>query len=130
MHIFFRSFLLLALVAAPAAFAQRKIGDVVVSVDTHQIRVHVSGATPELDALPFQPFTAHGRHKPVASGGDYDIRFSPAGPNQVRVDIAKGLGVTPVASETASGANLHQAFYRAADLAVEKTNGLGLKGVF
>src|SRR5471030_451463 len=130
MQNFLRLFLLSAMAVAPAALAQRKIGEVSINVDLHQIRVHVSGATPELEALALTAFGAHGRYKLVASGGDYDIRFSPAGATQVRVDITKGLGVTPVASEIATGTNLHHALYRAADIAVEKTNGLGLKGFF
>jgi TolB protein len=64
----------------------------------------------------------------VASGAAFDIRFSAVAGNQVRVDITKGAGGSPAASEVATGSNLHQALYRAADIAVEKTNGLGLKG--
>src|SRR6185295_13401433 len=37
---------------------------------------------------------------------------------------------TPVFSETVSGNNLRHALLRAADVAVVKTNGLGLKGFF
>ncbi len=130
MQNFFRLLLLVALSAAPGAFAQRKIGDVTVNFDKDKIAVHVSGSTAELDALAVQAFGAHGRYKLVASGGAFDIRFSPVSGTQVRVDISRGLNVSPVTSETATGQNLHQALYRAADIAVEKTNGLGLHGFF
>jgi TolB protein len=130
MQILFRFLLLVALTAVPAALAQRRIGDVVISVDKNKIAVHVSGATPELDALAVQAFSAHGRYKLVPSGGEFDISFSPVTGTQVRVDIKKGLSVTPSVSEVATGTNLSHALYRAADIAVEKTNGLGLKGFF
>lgn len=129
MQILLRLALLLAL-ATPALFAQRKIGEVTISVDKDKVPVHVSASTPELEALALQAFGAHGRYRLVVSGAAFDIRFSAVTGTQVRVDIAKGLSVSPVASEVATGANLHQALFRAADIAVEKTNGLGLKGFF
>jgi TolB protein len=49
-------------------------------------------------------------------------------PTQVRVDITKGGA--PFSSEVATGSNARQALLRAADAAVEKTNGQGLKGFF
>ncbi len=126
----FRLLLLVALIAAPAALAQRKIGEVTITVDKNKIPVHVSGATAELDALAVQAFSAHGRYKLVASGGEFDLRFSAVTGTQVRVDITKGLSTTAFASEVATGTSLHPALYRAADIAVEKTNGLGLRGFF
>ena len=126
----FRLLLLATLIATPAAYAQRKLGDVTINFDKDRIPVRVSGTTPELEGLAVQAFDAHGRYKRVASGGAFDIRFSPAGGTQVRVEITKGLTASPVASEIATGTTLHHAFYRAADLAVEKTNGLGLHGFF
>ena len=47
----------------------------------------------------------------------------------MRVDIAKGDGQV-VASEVVSGTSTRNALLRAADVAVEKTNGLGLRGYF
>lgn len=119
----------LSCVAAPA-LAQRSLGSVEVAVDGSVLLVRVSGTTAELNALALTAFNTHGRYKIVASGHTYDIRFSPAGPTQVRVDVTKGLGGSPVASETAGGKTLREALLRAADIAVEKTNGLGLKGYF
>ncbi len=126
----FRLLLLVALVTSPAALAQRKIGEVSITVEKGKIPVHVSGTTPELDALARIAFGAHGRYRLVVSGGDFDIRFSPATATQVRVDITKGQSASPFAAEIATGTNLHHALYRAADFAVEKTNGLGLRGFF
>lgn len=128
MQHFLRLFLLLGLATAPA-LAQR-LGVVEVAVDNSVLLVRVSGATPELNDAALRAFSTHGRYKLVASGYVYDIRFSPAGPAQVRVDITKGLGATPVASETVTGTSLRHALLRAADVAVEKTNGLGLRGYF
>ena len=99
-------------------------------VDNRTIPVRVSGATQELNTLALQAFGAHGRYHLVASGYIYDIKFSPAGPSQVRVDVERGIGGGVVASEVASGADVRGALFAAADIAVEKTNGLGLKGFF
>ena len=127
MNLFLRLLVLLACAAAPA-LAQRSLGSVEVAVDGSVLLVRVSGSTPELDALARTAFNTHGRYKLVASGYAFDIRFSPAGPTQVRVDIARGTA--NVASETATGRTLREALLRAADIAVEKTNGLSLKGYF
>lgn len=125
----FRWLVFFSCVTAPLA-AQRSLGSVEVAVDGSVLQVRVSATTPELNTLALTAFNTHGRYKLVASGYTYDIRFSPAGPTQVRVDITKGLGSSPVASEVANGKTLREALLRAADIAVEKTNGLGLKGYF
>lgn len=126
-----RLFLLLALLA-PAAFAQRHIGEVTIDADNQKIPIRVSAATPELEALAIQAFSAHGRYRPVVSGADYDIRFAPAGGTQVRVDVTKTAkgAATPVAAEIVPGTSLRNALLRAADVAVAKTSGLGLRGFF
>ncbi len=112
------------------AFAQRNLGDVDVTADNRMIPVRVSGATQELNSLAIQVFSAHGRYHVVASNFIYDLRFSPAGPGAVKVDILHGFGGTPVASEVATGASTRQALFAAADIAVAKTNGQGLRGFF
>jgi TolB protein len=129
MKYFFRLIVFFLCVVAPVS-AQRSLGTVEVAVDGSVLLVRVSGTTPELNALALIAFDTHGRYKLVASGYTYDIRFAPAGPTQVRVDITKGPGSTPVASETATGKSLREALLHAADTAVEKTNGVGLKGYF
>jgi|CZKI01.1.fsa_nt_gi TolB protein len=121
---------LVALAIAAPALAQRDIGTVEVLADNRTIPVRVSGATPEMNALALQAFGSHGRYHLVASGFVFDIRFSPAGAGQVRVDISRGAGAQPVASEVASGTGPRNALLAAADAAVEKTNGLGLRGYF
>jgi len=123
-------FLLLALSIAAPALAQRDIGTVEVAADNRTIPVRVSGETPDLNALALQAFGAHGRYHLVASGYLYDIRFSPAGQSQVRVDVSRGYGGGAVLSEVASGTGQRGALLAAADLAVDKTNGLGLRGFF
>lgn len=124
-----RIFLLLSALVSPV-LAQRNIGDVVVVAEKNTIPVRVSANSPELNALAQQAFGAHGRYRLAPSGFAYDIRFSLVTPTQVRVDITKGSSGTPFASEIANGSNARHALLRAADIAVVKTNGLGLKGFF
>ena len=126
---FFLRLVLLFAVSLPVANAQRNIGEVVVTADTKTVPVRVSSTNPELNALAVQAFRSHGRYRVVASGFTYDIKFTPAGATQVRVEIARSSG-TPVHSEVATGSSARNALLRAADVAVEKTNGLGLKGFF
>ncbi len=124
-----RLFLLLAVAAAPA-LAQRNIGEVTVTAENKTIPVRVSANTPELNDLAVRAFNVHGRYRLTASGFAYDIRFSLVTPTQVRVDITKGSAGTPFSSDVATGRNGMDALLRAADIAVVKTNGLGLKGFF
>ncbi len=127
----FLSLLLTSLAIAAPAFAQRDIGDVYVNADTRMIPIRVSGTTAELNSLALQAFSAHGRYHvvPGGSGYAYDLRFSAAGPGEVRVDITRGLGGSQD-SAVGSGPTTRSAFFAAADRAVEKTNGLGLRGFF
>ncbi|MEY2880937.1 MAG: hypothetical protein RLZZ15_3317 [Verrucomicrobiota bacterium] len=115
--------------AAPAASAAKDPWTIIVDTDS-ALPVRVSGATPELNGLAQRAFATHGRYRLVARDFAYDIQFTPAGAAAVRVDITKGVGGAKVASEIVSGLTLKNALYRAADLAVEKTNGLGLRGYF
>ena len=124
-----RAILISLSICAPA-LADRYIGEVEVAADNRMIPVRVSGATAELQSLALQAFSAHGRYHVVPSGYVFDIRFSPAGAGQVRVDISRGPSGSPFASEVASGTSQRSAFLAAADAAVAKTNGLGLRGFF
>ena len=130
MNTFLRLFVLVvALAAAATASAQRDahdLGDLLISADLHTIAVHVSGSTPEINALANQAFKAHGRYRLVTTGGAYDIQFSQVAPSQVQVNVTKG-GAN-VLSQVAAGTSLRNAFFRAADLAVKATSGL--KGFF
>jgi TolB protein len=127
------TFLVLCLPAfSLSALAQgaRNIGEVRVDVSNSAIPVRVSANSAELQALAQTAFNTHGRYRLVASGYAYDIKFSAAAATQVRVDITKGAAGAAVHSETVTGATPRQALLRAADVAVVKTNGLGLRGYF
>ncbi len=120
--------LLLTLAVAPAS--ARDLGEVVVTGSKDLLRVRVSANTPALNDLALRAFNVHGRYVLAASEYAYDIKFSQVTATQVRVDITKGTHGTPYLSEIVTGRNESEALLRAADLAVEKTNGLGLKGFF
>jgi TolB protein len=122
-----RLFLFLALVSS--AYSQRDIGPIDIQGEK-TIPVRVSANTPELNALAQQAFGVHGCYRVVASGQLYDIKFSLVAPTEVRVDISKGAAATPVASEIATGTSARNALLKAADMAVVKTNGAGLRGFF
>jgi TolB protein len=119
----FRLVLVLGCLVAPAAFAQREIGSIDIEASFKTTPIRVSADTPELNNLALVAFGAHGAYRLVASGYDYDVRFSLLAPGEVRVDVARADGQS-VASETATGANTRNAFFRAADMAVAHTTGL------
>ncbi|MCF7688952.1 MAG: biopolymer transporter Tol [Cephaloticoccus sp.] len=110
-------------------FAQRNIGDVIVTADIKTVSVRVSANVPELNNLAQLAFSAHGRYRLANSGFGYDIRFTQVATNQVQVDIERSGGAK-VLSQVVSGTDARNALLRAADVAVEQTNGLGLKGFF
>lgn len=122
---------LLSLVLCAPAVSGRDIGDVSVIVENKTIPVHVSADDPALNGLALQAFNSHGRYR-LSYGGSaaFDIHFSAAGANQVRVDVTKGFDHEPVVSEIVPGSSERDALLRAADLAVERTNGQGLRGFF
>jgi TolB protein len=122
--------LLLLAASTVSLHAQRDIGSVEVFAENKTVPVRVSANTPELNALALQAFGTHGRYRLVASGFAFDIKFSAVTPTQVRVDITKSPSGTAVASEVVTGATARNALLRAADVAVVKTNGLGLRGFF
>ncbi|MCC6414468.1 MAG: PD40 domain-containing protein [Opitutaceae bacterium] len=122
----FSLFLCLGLVLAKA---QRDIGQVSIDSDIKTVGIRVSANVPELNNLAVQAFSAHGRYRVVASGFSYDIRFSQVAGNQVRVDIGRSSGGV-VHSEMVTGGSPRDALLRAADVAVERTNGVGLRGFF
>lgn len=124
----------LRVLAAGMAFASgsllaqgtKDLGDVVIRADLKTISVTVSGSTTELNNLANLAFEAHGRYRRVASGGSFDIKFAPAGANQVQVTVSKGGSVT--LNQVAQGTSTRNALFRAADMAVTATSGL--KGFF
>ena len=125
--------LLIAVLAIGSAFGAqpaRKLGEINVVVDANTIPVRVSASSAELQTPALNAFDAHGRYRRVTSGHSYDIKFTAVGPTQVRVDVTKGAAAEPVVSQVVSGTTVRQALFRAADVAVEKTNGTGLRGFF
>lgn len=127
MQKFFRFALLLAVLSSPL-FA-RDLGDIVVPVD-NMIAVRVTSNNPELQRLATAAFNAHGRYTVERPQANYELKFTQLAPNQVRLDIAKGLSPQPVFSQVVSGTSARNALLRAADIAVDKTNGQGLRGFF
>lgn len=127
-----QNFLRLILLANLLAFtaAARDIGPINVEFDSRMIKVRVSANTAELDALARLAFGSHGRYFLADGGHAFDIRFTAVAATQVRVDILRGSGGTPIASEVVTGTTARQALLRAADVAVAKTNGMGLRGFF
>jgi TolB protein len=121
---------LAAMLAPVHAQGARNIGEVRVDVSNSAIAVRVSGSSADLQTLAQTAFRAHGRYRLVASGHAYDIRFTAVAATQVKVEITRGAAATPVHAETVTGATPRQALLRAADVAVSKTNGLGLRGFF
>jgi TolB protein len=128
----FPCLLILAALSVGPLLAQRNIGDVTSFVDGQTISVKVSANSAEMQKLAHDAFSAHGRYRVVPSGHAYEFKFTATGANQVRLDITKGSAATPVGSQTVSGSSAHHALLRAADVAVEKTNGLtpSLRGFF
>lgn len=115
---------------AVGAQGSRNIGEVRVDTSSAAIPVRVSASSADLQALAQTAFHSHGRYRLVASGHAFDLKFTAVAATQVRVDITKGAAATPVHGETVTGATPRQALLRAADVAVAKTNGLGLRGFF
>ena len=132
MQSFIRLTLVLITAASFSLRAQpvRDIGKIEVIAENKTLPIRVSANTPELNALALQAFGTHGRYRLVASGFAFDIKFSAVTPTQVRVDITKTPSGTPVASEVVTGSSARNALLKAADVAVVKTNGLGLRGYF
>lgn len=107
----------------------RKLGTIEVTGDK-QIGVQVTATSPDMQKLAQQAFSSHGRYRVVASSGSFNIRFSSVSPTQVKVDVTRSVGGTPVLSQTVSGTSARNALLRAADVVVEKTSGQELKGFF
>jgi TolB protein len=121
---------LLVLLTAAPALAVRELGTLEVNADNRTLPVRVSADAADLNSLAQLAFGSHGRYRVVASNFVYDIRFSSAGPTQVRVDISRGGGGAVVYSQVVSGASRRAALLEAADVAVAKTNGQNLRGYF
>src|ERR1051325_1427309 len=96
---FLRHLLVFSIAGAAALAAQ--VGDVNFTVN-NAIKVRVSGNTEELNSAALRAFRVHGAYEVVANNFTFDIRFTAAGANQVRVDVMKGNAA--VASQVVTGA--------------------------
>jgi TolB protein len=130
MPMFSKISLLLALLAAPL-FGVEKF-EVNLSASAKTLPIRVTSGSPALQALAVRAFNTHGRYRLVGAGTGalYNIAFSGAGGNAVRVDVTRGTDNQSVASETVTESTLNRSLFKAADFAVEKTNGQGLRGYF
>ncbi|MEO7413506.1 MAG: biopolymer transporter Tol [Opitutaceae bacterium] len=127
----FLSLFLLAALTMLAHGQPARDMEIVVYGDSNAIPVRVTASTPELTALAQQAFSVHGRYKLVTTGHAYEIKFSLVSATQVRVEITKGAAGAPFfPGEVATGTSTRNALLRAADIAVVKTNGQGLRGFF
>lgn len=99
-----------------------------------KIPVRITASSPDLQRLAEQAFSSHGLYQ-LAQGAqlpNYDFKFTAVSATQVRVDIAGRLPGSVNGSATLTGRTPRHALLRAADVAVEKTNGLNpsLRGFF
>lgn len=116
-------FSLCALLALPVRGQTRDIGDVVIDADLRTTTIRIAGA-PELRALAETAFRVHGRYRIVADRPAFTFTFTPAGANQVRIEITGGNPARTVFQETVTGTSQRNALFRAADAAVRQTSGL------
>lgn len=124
----FSLFLGLVLATPALLLAQpiREVGDITVKADSTAFAVSISSSSAELQNLAITAFNAHGKYRPVASGGTFALRFDPAGSNQVTVTVSRGGSA--ILTQTVAGTSLRNALLKAADVAVTKTSGL--PGIF
>lgn len=131
MHSLFKPFLALIALSLAAPAIAYEIPAVEARARAGTIPVRVTANSPQLENLALQAFGSHGRYE-VENAGPvaYAIRFTYLGGNQVRVDVTRGLANESVLSQAVEGTSPYNALLRAADLAVERTNGRGLRGYF
>lgn len=122
------NFSVLALACATAglfstvnAASQQEALEVIIDLEKKMIPVRVSADTPEMHQLANLAFESHKAFRRVASGQRYDVKFSAAGANRMRVVVSKGAQT--VLSETFSGLSQRNALLFAADQAVKKLTG-------
>lgn len=104
---------------ASRASANEDIGTVEVQ-GLNSTPVSITGS-PELTSLANLAFSVDGRFRRVASGGNFEFRFTSAGAAQVRVDVVHAGAA--LASQTFSGTSERNALFRAADFAVKTASG-------
>lgn len=104
-----------------AAQTPRDIGAVDIQTSARTIPVTVNSADAELNRLANFAFEAHGGFRRVTSGAHFTVRFTPAGGNQVRVEVLRGSDRR--LDQTVPGTSARQALLRAADAAVQAMGG-------
>lgn len=120
---------LLSVSASASVAAQGRVIPITVPGDK-AIGVKITASSPDMQKLAQQAFSVHGRYRVTGGTASYDIRFTALAPTQVKVDVTRSTGGAAVLSQTVSGTSARNALLRAADVAVEATNGLNLKGFF
>ncbi|HEY3754592.1 MAG TPA: biopolymer transporter Tol [Opitutaceae bacterium] len=131
MHSFFKSLLALAALSIALPSFGYEITAIDARSHTGTIPVRVSANSPQLESLAQQAFGSHGRYEVTNSPtARYNIRFTYLGGNSVRVDVTHGVTNDSVLSQSVAGTSAYNALLKAADLAVERTNGKGLRGFF
>jgi TolB protein len=113
-----------ALAALSAARAAQPATPNVILIDPGErpITVGITADTPALADIAKNAFDAHGRYQRAVSNAQFDLRFSAAGTNQVRVEVRQSGAL--VLSEAATGTSQTNALLRAADLVVKTTSQL------
>jgi TolB protein len=123
-HLLFSLLLIVAAAFAPCLRAAdgsvRQLGDII--INTNATPVHISGPSPELEALARTAFASHGYFRVEAGTGGLEIRFTQAGAQQVSVQVIKNGSVT--LNQTLAGSSPRNALLRAADAAVKSITGL------
>ena len=109
---------------AATAFAQNKVGEVIISANLNTTPIRISGSPAELVSLARVAFGAHGAYQVVSTDAAYDFEFTQVAPNQVRVEITRGRTGLPAFSEVVTGTSARNALLRAADAAVAHTSKL------
>jgi len=121
-RVFLFTFAALAVLSAARAAQPAAPNVILIDSGERPITVAITADSPALADLAKVAFGAHGRYQLAAAGAQFDLRFTAAGANQVRVE-ARQAGALRLA-ETAAGTSQTNALLRAADLAVKATSGL------
>ncbi|MBK8479478.1 MAG: PD40 domain-containing protein [Opitutaceae bacterium] len=111
--------LVFAGVMAVSAAAQTKELTVEVKADLKTKAVRITGS-PELAGLATTAFKTHGAFRLAPTGASFTLNFTPAGANQVRLEITTGTPARSVLNQVVNGTSTRNALFRAADLAVQQ----------
>jgi TolB protein len=122
MRLLFSLVPLLVFIVVPAwTQTPRDIGAVDIATSARQIPVTVVSADAEMNRLANFAFEAHGAFRRVTTGAHFTVRFTPAGGQQVRVEVMRGNESR--LNQTVAGTSARNALLRAADAAVTVMGG-------